>query len=239
MGGTVTTLRPEVVSQLSKSTQFSHAEICDLYRQFRADTHLQLQMQLDRAHFEALYRNAFPDGVGDQFAHLVFRAFCKAEKDGHVTFENFIVTLSDPLTGTQQEQNAWLFGFFDQNSDGRISKQEMLDVIQAVASLNGGYLYSLRHMSEEQFVDYSFEHCAFDSKDYLNKGEFMAASTTSTTLRYVLEATLNAVLTPYITRKARTGSFGKARSNSVVSMRRLSRSSSGTCQETDLDSSIG
>ena len=37
MGGTSTTLKPEVINDLQNCTAFTHAEICDIYRQFRAD----------------------------------------------------------------------------------------------------------------------------------------------------------------------------------------------------------
>ena len=39
MGGSHSTssLKPEVVNDLKNSTAFSHAEICDIYRQFKAD----------------------------------------------------------------------------------------------------------------------------------------------------------------------------------------------------------
>ena len=37
MGGTSSALKPEVVNDLKNTTAFSHTEICDIYRQFRAD----------------------------------------------------------------------------------------------------------------------------------------------------------------------------------------------------------
>ena len=52
------------------------------------------------------------------------------DKNSQVTFQNFIVTLSNPLKGTQQEKHEWLFDLFDGNQDGRLSKTEMLSVIQ-------------------------------------------------------------------------------------------------------------
>eukprot|EP00923_Selenidium_pygospionis_P053115 GHVN01092018.1.p1 GENE.GHVN01092018.1~~GHVN01092018.1.p1 ORF type:complete len:245 (+),score=16.45 GHVN01092018.1:311-1045(+) len=235
MGTVNSTLRPGVMSELIKDTQFSHAEIGDLYRQFLADAHP--GMVLEKHHFQKLYSTAYPLGNSDDFTGFVFRMFNK-EQTGQVTFQTQIMTLHAPLKGTEQEKIAWLFNFYADNADGRVYKQELVNVVQSIDKLNGEHLYCLRQVSPTQCVDYIFSKCAHDNKDYLTVHDFTKAATTSDTLQYVMQATMNACLTPYTARKASTGSYGKARSNSVLSARRRSRSSSttssGSLKERDL-----
>ena len=127
MGQKSTTLTPEVIKDLEKTTEFTHAEICDLYRQFKTDSESGLQMGEEE--FKKIYREVFPKGDADRFAIHVFRTFDKEGK-GSINFREFMSTLNVQLKGTLQEKLEWAFSLYDVHNNGYITKEETLEMIR-------------------------------------------------------------------------------------------------------------
>ncbi|CAG5053585.1 unnamed protein product, partial [Parnassius apollo] len=71
-----------------------------------------------------------------QYAHFVFNAV-KHKHGDKLSFEEFLDTLSRVARGSIQEKLSWVFALYDVDGDGRISKSEMLAVVQAVYELLG------------------------------------------------------------------------------------------------------
>ncbi|XP_063705066.1 uncharacterized protein LOC134834360 isoform X2 [Culicoides brevitarsis] len=70
------------------------------------------------------------------YAHYVFNTFDK-EHTGNLSFENFIQGLSILSRGTLEEKLLWTFSLYDINGDGRITREEMTDIVTAIYELMG------------------------------------------------------------------------------------------------------
>nr|CDS32515.2 Kv channel interacting protein 4 [Hymenolepis microstoma] len=70
------------------------------------------------------------------YAVLTFNAFDRSSR-GHITFSDFIQTLSTLIHGTREEVLNWVFDLYDYDKDGYITRQELVVLIRAVNDLLG------------------------------------------------------------------------------------------------------
>ncbi|KPI99638.1 Kv channel-interacting protein 4 [Papilio xuthus] len=93
-----------------------------------------------------------------QYAHYVFNTV-KHKQRGKLNFEEFLETLSRVARGSVQEKLSWVFALYDVDGDGRISRAEMLAVVQAVYELLGrAAVPPVSQTSAKDHVDRIF-HC--------------------------------------------------------------------------------
>ncbi|XP_076041848.1 Kv channel-interacting protein 4-like [Oratosquilla oratoria] len=93
---------------------------------------------VDEDAFKQIFSQFFPQGDATQYAHYVFNTF-KHNHHGQISFEDFLGALSTVSRGTTQEKLQWIFGLYDVNHDGLITKAEMLDVVTAIYEMLGRY----------------------------------------------------------------------------------------------------
>ncbi|CAG0900162.1 unnamed protein product [Darwinula stevensoni] len=87
--------------------------------------------------FRQVYAQFFPPEANPKpFARLLFHAIDTSQA-GHITFEDFALTMSTLCRGETSEKLRWAFSIYDQDRDGRISKLEFLNVVLAVYALLG------------------------------------------------------------------------------------------------------
>ncbi|KPJ03860.1 Calsenilin [Papilio xuthus] len=91
---------------------------------------------VDEESFKNIFCQFFPLGDATQYAHYVFNTV-KHKQRGKLNFEEFLETLSRVARGSVQEKLSWVFALYDVDGDGRISRAEMLAVVQAVYELLG------------------------------------------------------------------------------------------------------
>jgi hypothetical protein len=64
------------------------------------------------------------------FAGHVFKRF-DTKKNGYIEITEFIIALSVTKNGTAEEKLHWEFGFYDIDGDGFITRDEMLQIVDA------------------------------------------------------------------------------------------------------------
>ena len=213
MGGTHSTLKPEVVNDLKNHTAFSYAEICDIYRQYREDCAHKDHYDMTLEDFTQMYLKVFPQGDAHAFAANVFKTF-DHDDTGRINFRQFISMLSIQLKGNLQQKLEWAFDLYDIEKTGYISKKEVGEMITSMSKLNAHILPAEDRISCQQLTDYIFERADVAKDGRLSKREFLQAAMTSKTIQKIIEGTTTAASSPYTARKERSGSFGKPRSNS-------------------------
>ncbi|KAJ8704779.1 hypothetical protein PYW08_012099 [Mythimna loreyi] len=125
--------RPEPPGTLAQSTRFTAHEIKLMYRGFKQECPSGV---VDEETFKNIFCQFFPLGDATQYAHYVFKTI-KHKQSGKVNFEEFLDILSRVARGSVQEKLSWVFTLYDVDGDGRISRSEMLAVVQAIYELLG------------------------------------------------------------------------------------------------------
>ncbi|XP_037638371.1 Kv channel-interacting protein 2 isoform X5 [Sebastes umbrosus] len=159
--------RPESMDKLQEQTKFTKKELQVLYRGFKnvgvADGRLRSFIYLglwelmsfclftsvsqecpcgvvNEENFKTIYSQFFPQGDSSMYAHFLFEAF-DTNKNGSVSFEDFVFGLSIILRGTINDRLNWAFNLYDLNKDGCITKEEMLDIMKSIYDMMGKYTY--------------------------------------------------------------------------------------------------
>ncbi|XP_043481432.1 Kv channel-interacting protein 1-like isoform X1 [Leptopilina heterotoma] len=127
--------RPEELATLAATTRFTRKEIQLIYRGFKQECPTGL---VDEEAFKKIFSQFFPQGDASQYAHYVFNTM-KRKQSGKISFEEFLAILSKVSRGSVEEKLQWVFGLYDLDGDGLISKEEMLDVVESIYEMLGRY----------------------------------------------------------------------------------------------------
>ncbi|XP_022189171.1 Kv channel-interacting protein 1 isoform X2 [Nilaparvata lugens] len=128
--------RPDSLRSLCRATRFTEAEIKRIYRGFKAECPTGV---VKEDTFKGIYARFFPQGANtSQYAHYVFNTLDQ-DRSGLLSFEDFVHGLSILSRGSLDEKLRWTFSLYDINGDGRITREEMTDIVNAVYDLMGKY----------------------------------------------------------------------------------------------------
>ncbi|CAK8697989.1 neuronal calcium sensor 1-like [Clavelina lepadiformis] len=133
MGKSASKLNTEDVQELLQCTHFDKKEIQRWHKDFIKDCP---NGYLKKEEFQHVYKQFFPDGDPSKFANFVFNVF-DSDKDGFITFKEFISALSVTSRGNLDEKLDWAFNLYDLDHDGFITRQEMLNIVEAIYAMVG------------------------------------------------------------------------------------------------------
>ncbi|XP_020776941.1 Kv channel-interacting protein 2-like isoform X1 [Boleophthalmus pectinirostris] len=146
--------RPESMDKLQEQTKFTKKELQVLYRGFKNECPSGV---VNEENFKNIYSQFFPQGDSSMYAHFLFEAF-DTNKNGSVSFEDFVFGLSIILRGTVNDRLNWAFNLYDLNKDGCITKEEMLDIMKSIYDMMGKYTYpSMQEDAPREHVESFFQ----------------------------------------------------------------------------------
>lgn len=123
--------------------------------------------------FRQIFSHFFPYGNASLYAHYVFKTFDK-NRNGSITFKDFIQCLSLMCRGSIQEKLQWAFKLYDINGDGRITKKELMDIVCSVYALVGRRAGStIEEKTLRDHVDKIFQKMDINKDGVVTIDEFM------------------------------------------------------------------
>ncbi|KAH9283772.1 Kv channel-interacting protein 4 [Echinococcus granulosus] len=161
---------PPPLHTLVAQTKFSANDLRHLYKAFKNVCHSGVAT---KETFCAALSYVFHEAVSQSYAILTFNAFDKCSR-GHITFSDFVQTLSRLLHGTREEILNWVFDLYDFDKDGYISRQELTALIRAVHNLLGaphGSRGSVEDIDEK--VNWMFNKFDVDRDGKIGRREFI------------------------------------------------------------------
>uniref|UniRef100_A0A0R3RXG2 Neuronal calcium sensor 1 n=1 Tax=Elaeophora elaphi TaxID=1147741 RepID=A0A0R3RXG2_9BILA len=123
----------EDLLDLESKTYFTKKELRKWYKDFIKDYP---SGELKIEEFQTIYKQFFPSGDPTKFAAFVFNVF-DSNKDGCISFHEFITALSITSRGSLDEKLDWAFSLYDVDKDGYITMKEMADIVEAIHSMVG------------------------------------------------------------------------------------------------------
>ncbi|XP_035829277.1 neuronal calcium sensor 1 [Aplysia californica] len=173
MGNRPAKLTDEELTQLQSFTYFDKKELQKWFRDFMKDCP---EGRLRIEEFQNIYQQFFPHGDPSKFATYVFKAF-DANKDGFISFEEFIRALSITSRGSLDEKLDWAFTLYDLDKDGLITKAEMVEIVDSIYLMVGNLIdLPPDEDTPQKRVNKIFAQMDLNHDDKLSKNEFREGS---------------------------------------------------------------
>ena len=129
---------------------------------------------LGRDQFNGICQQIFPHGDTSKFSNSFFLLFDQ-NQDGLIEFDEFITALSVTSRGTLDEKICWTFRLYDQDNDGYVTKEEMLDIVDSIYQMvDTVSKFPLDENTPKKRVDKIFSIMDKDDDAILSLDEFLA-----------------------------------------------------------------
>ncbi|XP_075737173.1 frequenin-1 [Rhipicephalus microplus] len=133
MGKRASKLTNDEIRDLEESTYFDAKQLRKWHQEFLKDCPSGFMTKLE---FRKTYGQFFPCGDSTKFVDYIFNVFDE-DKNGVITFKEFIRAISITTKGNIDEKLNWAFNLYDLDNDGFVTRSEMLDIVTAIYVLHG------------------------------------------------------------------------------------------------------
>jgi len=161
-------LTAEQIQELAEKTKFTPDEIEHWYHGFIQDCPTG---KLTKVEFANIYAQFFPQGDPTAFASFVFDVF-DGDKSGTIEFNEFLQALSVTSRGNLNDKLEWAFRLYDLDDDGKITRDEMLQIVTAIFSMVGKK-DDMKDADPKEKVEKIFSLMDTDNNGELSKEEFL------------------------------------------------------------------
>jgi len=145
-----TKIPEECLDKILKHTDYDDFDVRKSYKHF---IKRYPNGRLTPADFREVLCNFFPVGNSTSLSVIMFQQF-DTNKDGYITFDEFIIGLFRANNDSWQVKLKWIFCMFDLDGNGLISKEEMHQIFKALYEASSQSAAKARHQAERLFHKY-------------------------------------------------------------------------------------
>lgn len=157
---------------LRENASFSELQIHEWYNDFQKYA---TKGSMRQDGMNRLYEKFFPLGDTKEFSREVFRTI-DLNKNGRVTFREFMCKVNIILHGTRRQYLKWVFEMFDGNEDSKLHRDEIYRLLHIADGLQGREFVERNSEARHQFVEKLFNRLDVNSSGALTMDEFIAGS---------------------------------------------------------------
>ncbi|KAJ3596747.1 hypothetical protein NHX12_003150 [Muraenolepis orangiensis] len=137
--------------------------------------------------FQRLFSNGTVGKDSAEYAEQIFRTL-DSNEDGVVDFSEYVVAVSLLIAGSPEQKLRWSFKLYDKDRDGVITRDEMLDIMQAVYKMSLANALTKRNpLTAEECTNRIFMRLDRDNNAIICLDEFIQGAMDDVWIREMLE----------------------------------------------------
>ncbi|XP_044049068.1 guanylyl cyclase inhibitory protein [Siniperca chuatsi] len=137
--------------------------------------------------FQRHFCNGTVGSESAEYAEQIFRTLDN-NGDGVVDFREYVMAISMLIEGSAVEKLRWSFKLYDKDRDGAITREEMLEIMQAVYQMSvAGALTKPNPLTAEESTNRIFVRLDKDKNAVISLEEFIEGALDDDWIREMLE----------------------------------------------------
>ncbi|XP_020515866.1 guanylyl cyclase inhibitory protein [Labrus bergylta] len=137
--------------------------------------------------FQRHFCNGTVGSESAEYAEQLFRTLDN-NGDGMVDFREYVMAISMLIEGSAVEKLQWSFKLYDKDGDGAITREEMLDIMQAVYKMSvAAALTEPNPLTAEECTNRIFMRLDKDNNAIISLDEFIEGALDDDWIREMLE----------------------------------------------------
>ncbi|ESO07351.1 hypothetical protein HELRODRAFT_125603, partial [Helobdella robusta] len=126
MGNDNTKIKKSEFSDILQGVRYTPEEISKIHKSFLLNFP---KGKISRLNFLTTYSKMFENyAEAQEFTDHMFRAYDE-NKDGEISFKEFLITLNTKNKGTKEDKLRWAFRMYDVDGNKQISHAEIIEIL--------------------------------------------------------------------------------------------------------------